>query len=402
MNRSPGLLAWRGSSRYRLVACFAVGLTCQSALAPMAAAASTIAPAGGDRRAAARNVAPRFAHGRRIAAATVPPAGCRPRKAPRAPTTRSRSSGHRAAPSSSMPSPPLGAESLFDGDATTGLTVEKGSSAAARLELGGARAAGRTRRPRQRPREGRDLRRRRQGYAQADQHWPRRRHQPGVGALGAAGAGVAGHNVRAGGAMDRVAHGAGVAVNELALWVAGRSRSALAEAAIADRLVTELPDNAIAATAAPWTASVARVTAQGSVSAKLRADSELRAAARARVLRLRAGEEGALDRRGALDQRPRRRAEGTVRRRRVRAACRSRRSTRRGFRRGDNTIAFQPTLTEDGRGYNIRNVRIVSVPLGVGRAAGAGRSLVALRRRSRDRSRRTGRARGQPAARRRP
>ena len=33
-------------------------------------------------------------------------------------------------------------------------------------------------------------------------------------------------------------------VTELALWVGGRSREALAEAAIADRLVTELPENA--------------------------------------------------------------------------------------------------------------------------------------------------------------
>src|SRR5262249_16847746 len=58
-----------------------------------------------------------------------------------------------------------------------------------------------------------------------------------------------------------------VDVTELALWVAGRSGAALADAAIADRLVTELPDNAVASTATPWTASVARVTAQGPVSA---------------------------------------------------------------------------------------------------------------------------------------
>src|SRR4029077_17605512 len=44
-------------------------------------------------------------------------------------------------------------------------------------------------------------------------------------------------------------------VTELALWVGGGSREALAEAAIADRLVTELPENAVAAAAVPWSAS---------------------------------------------------------------------------------------------------------------------------------------------------
>src|SRR4029077_8431033 len=58
-------------------------------------------------------------------------------------------------------------------------------------------------------------------------------------------------------------------ITELALWVGGRARQALAEAAIADRLVTEQPENAVAATAVPWSASVARIAPDGgSVSAK--------------------------------------------------------------------------------------------------------------------------------------
>src|SRR4029079_12686450 len=35
------------------------------------------------------------------------------------------------------------------------------------------------------------------------------------------------------------------------------------------------------------------------------------------------------------------------------------------LKKGDNTIKFEPTLTEDGHGYSIKNVRVVTVPLGV-------------------------------------
>jgi RHS repeat-associated protein len=153
-------------------------------------------------------------------------------------------------------------------------------------------------------------------------------------------------------------------VTELAVWVVGRAADALSEAAVADRLVTELPENAIAATAAPWSASVARVTPDGPVSAsftlKLNHDPSTGRAFLVYELAKKAHWTGAA-----------RSINGHVVRGGYRAGAQGLGGVQveeinpAWLKQGENTISFQPTFTEDGLGYNVRDVRIVSVPRGV-------------------------------------
>jgi RHS repeat-associated protein len=266
--------------------------------------------------------------------------------------------------------PPLGAESWFDGDPTTGLTVEKGESASVRLDLGaarevvglGVRGSGRAkiaiyaeddkgaRRPIGTGRDG--------AVTLASEHWAQ---------LAPASPTRTSTLV-----VEWTASSAAqAAISEVALWVAGRARSALAEAAIADRLVTELPENADAATATPWTASVARLTAQGSVSASfaltLNRDPLLGRAFLVYELDKKAHWTGVARSINGHVVRGGYRAEakglGGVQVEEINPAW---------LRQGDNKIAFQPTLVEDGQGYSVRNVRVVSVPFGVEAAPAAG------------------------------
>jgi hypothetical protein len=127
----------RGSFRYRLVACFGVGLALQAALGP-AALASTAPGSGRDRSPPAPNVAP--AAGKSADRAAPAAAAGQPAKA------------SVARPDDSLPelwtprtvtivdtNEPLGAEALFDGDATTGFTTAADGAATLRLELGAGR-----------------------------------------------------------------------------------------------------------------------------------------------------------------------------------------------------------------------------------------------------------------------
>ena len=211
------------SFRYRLVACVAVGLTCQAAFAPLAAA-SMVATAGADKAPPAGSAVPPAGRNPDQGRSRRPP-GRRPSRAPRARTTRSRSCGRRAGRRSSIPSPPRGAESLFDGDATTGFTSEAGKSGAVRLELGVGARGGRPRRSRQRPGEDRDLRGGPSWRAQADQDGPRRRDQAGGLSLGAGRPDGRRRRRRRWWCSGRRRRPAPATVTELALWVRGRSRA---------------------------------------------------------------------------------------------------------------------------------------------------------------------------------
>jgi RHS repeat-associated protein len=368
MSYSPGLLRWRGCFRYRVVACVAVGLTCQSGFVPMATA-STAATPGTDSAPPARSVAP-VTGTSPMPAASAPVAGLTPKE--------SLASASDSIPQLWTPrtavvadaSQPLGAESLFDGDATTGLTVAKGESVSVRLDLGSAREVlglgvngnGRakitiyaqdakgTRTPIRMTRDGAiDL---------GSDRWAQ---------LAPASATKTSTLVVEWSASPT----APAAIAELALWVAGRARPALHEAAIADRLVTELPENADAATAVPWTASVARVTAQGPVSAKfdltLNREPRLGRAFLVYELDKKAHWTGVARSINGHVVRGGYRAEakglGGVQVEEVNPAW---------LRQGANTITFQPTQLEDGRGYSIRNVRVISVPLGIDAAPATG------------------------------
>jgi RHS repeat-associated protein len=357
--RMTKLSEWRRSFRYRVVACFGIGLVCQAAFSPLAAASTAPGPAT-DRAPPAQNGA--------ISAGTSPD---------RAASTKAAGSPKEgvARPDDAVPelwtpraavlvdtNSPLGAESLFDGDGTTGFTTEKGGGAAVRVDLGsvrevvgiGVHGAGRAKiaiyaednGARRLISTGRDG-----ALNLASDQWA----QVVPAALTKASALVV---------QWTASPTAATTVTELALWVAGRSRSALAEATITDRLVTELPENAVAATAVPWTASVARVTPQGSVSAsfavRLNLEPRLGRAFLVYELDKKAHWTGVA-----------RSINGHV----VRGGYRAEAKGLGGvqveeinpvwLRSGDNTIVFQPTLTEDGRGYSIRNVRVVSVPRGV-------------------------------------
>jgi len=225
MTRFSGLLEWRGSFRHRLVACVAVGLTCQAALAPVAAAAMVSLPGAG------RAAAPPPAGAVPAAKSVAEPEGSAPELwAPRAATIVDADA-------------PRGAEALFDGDATTGFTSEAGKSGTVRLELGAARevvglgvhgsgtakiaiyaedGAG----ARKLIGTGRDAAMKLESY-----HWTQ------LAATSAA-------KTTALVVQWTASPTAPVTITELALWVSGRSRQALSEAAVADRLVTELPENA--------------------------------------------------------------------------------------------------------------------------------------------------------------
>ena len=370
---SHGLLKWRSSFRARLVACVAVGLTCQAALAPLAAA-STRPTSGPGRSPLGQSAAP--------SAGTVP--------ARAAPATNSAPVAKEsvARPEESVPelwtpravviadtTPPVGAQALFDGDATTGFTSEAGKTAGVRLELGAARevmglgvhGTGRAKLTL---------------YAEDDK-----------GALKQIGT-VGGDAFNLG--SDRWAQVAAArptktsvlvvhwtasatapaALTELALWVAGPARASMTEAAIADRLVTELPDNAVAANALPWSASVARVTATGpgaaSFDVKLNSEPLLGRTFLVYEVEKKAHWTGAARSINGHVVRGGYRAEakglGGVQVEEINAAW---------LRKGDNSIRFEPALHEDGHGYSIRNVRVVSVPRGVdpGPAPGAATPL---------------------------
>jgi RHS repeat-associated protein len=267
-------------------------------------------------------------------------------------------------------SSPLGAESLFDGDATTGFTIAAGKAGTVRLELGSAREV-----------IGLGVHGTGQAkigiYAEDDKG---ARTPISTGRDGAINlepdrwAQVAPARPTKTSALVvqwTVSPTAPATVTELALWVGGRSRQALAEAAIADRLVTGLPENAVAATAVPWTASVARITPQGPVSAsftvKVNGEPRLGRAFLVYELEKKAHWTGVA-----------RSINGHV----VRGGYRAEANGLGGVQveeinpawltRGENKISFEPTVTEDGRGYSISNVRVVSVPRGIdpGRAAG--------------------------------
>jgi RHS repeat-associated protein len=359
MSRSAGLLAPRKSFRHRVVACLAIDLMLKAALAP-AAVASTAAGSGTDRLPAAPDVGPAAgaSSGRAATAAAGP--------APSASVAR---------PEETLPelwtpraavvletSPPAGAASLFDGDSMTGFTAAAGETAAVRLDLGSAQevvglgvhgngrakiaiyaedaAGARTLIP-----SGRDT----TTKLEVD-HWaqlaPERPTKTAALVV-----------------QWTAPPGASAAITELALWVAGPSRQALAEAAVADRLVTELPQNASAATAMPWTGLVARVTANGSLSARfdveLNNDPLLGRAFLVYELDQKAHWTGVARSINGHVVRGGYRAEakglGGVQVEEINPAW---------LKSGDNTVVFQPTLQEDGHGYNVHNVRIVSVPRG--------------------------------------
>jgi RHS repeat-associated protein len=271
-------------------------------------------------------------------------------------------------------SPPLDAASLFDGDATTGFSVEPGKGAAVRLELGsaqevtglGVHGTGRAKVAIYAEKDGaRELiaTGRSAPINLESDHWVE----------------VVPTNPTKTSALVvqwTAASGSPVTVTELALWVAGRSRQALAEGAIADRLVTELPENAVATTAAPATASVARVTEQGPVSASftltLNREPRLGRAFLLYELEKKAHWTGAA-----------RSINGHVVRGGYRADVKGLGGLQveeidpAWLRSGSNTISFQPTLVEDGLGYTVHNVRVVSVPRGIESAPkpGAGTPL---------------------------
>jgi RHS repeat-associated protein len=369
MSSSFGLLKWRTSLRARLVACIAVGLTCQAALAPLAAA-STALPSGADRSSSGPSAAP--------SAGTVP--------ARTAPAMAAKESAPR--PEDSVPelwtpraivladtSPPVGAQALFDGDATTGFTSEAGRTAGVRLELGASREV-----------MGLGV----HGTGRAKVNLYAEDDKGALKQIGTVGDGT--FNLES----DRWAQVAAArptktsvlvvhwtasatapaALTELALWVAGPARASMTEAAIADRLVTELPDNAVAANALPWSASVARVTATGPVSAsfdvKLNSEPLLGRTFLVYEVEKKAHWTGVARSINGHVVRGGYRAEakglGGVQVEEINAAW---------LRKGDNSIKFEPALTEDGHGYSIRNVRVVSVPRGVdpGPAPGAATPL---------------------------
>jgi RHS repeat-associated protein len=357
----------RKSFRCRVVACIAVDLVFKTALAPVAAA-STMLMAGAGGPSPTRDVAPS--------------PGTGPAPAPSTATAVGQNKPTVARPGDAVPelwtpksavvletNPPLAAASLFDGDSMTGFTSRAGETGAVRLELGAAREV------------------------------------IGVGVHGDGRAKIAIYAEDAGGArtlirggrdaatklevdhwaqlvLDRptktsalivqwTASSGAATISELALWVAGRSSQALAEAALADRLVTELPENARAATAVPWTASVARVTVNGAVSAKfdvtLHDDPLLGRAFLVYELDKKAHWTGVARSINGHVVRGGYRADakglGGVQVEEINPAW---------LRSGDNSILFQPTLNEDGRGYSINNVRIVSVPRGTEPVAAPG------------------------------
>ena len=132
----------RSSFRHRVVACVAVGLTFHVALAPVALASTM----------------PGFGADRSLPAGKAPAVGTSPDRAPSATATGSPRTDSPARPDDSVPelwtprtaqlvdtNQPLGAESLFDGDATTGFTTAGGRS---RLCSPGARLGARGARPR--------------------------------------------------------------------------------------------------------------------------------------------------------------------------------------------------------------------------------------------------------------
>ncbi|HET6148600.1 MAG TPA: SpvB/TcaC N-terminal domain-containing protein [Polyangia bacterium] len=258
-------------------------------------------------------------------------------------------------------SPPAGAGSLFDGDAATGFSAAAGRTRAVRLELGAARqviavglhGTGRA-----------------NVTVYAEDNGPSRQVSTSR---------VAATDL----ASDRWAQvtlasptrastlvvqwtapsSAPAALTELALWVMGQPRDALAEAAVADRLVSELPENALDASGVPWTGVVARVTAHGPVSAsfalKLNRDPLLGRAFLVYELDSKAHWTGVARSINGHIVRGGYRTEvkglGGVQVEEINPAW---------LKRGDNTVLFQPTLREDGLGYRIRNVRVVSVPRG--------------------------------------
>ncbi len=330
--------------RHRLVACVAVGLAFHAALAPVALA-STMPPGFGATRSAPAK------------AAAPPPRTDGPARpddavpelwAPRAATLVD---GNQA----------RGAESLFDGDARTGFTTQAGGAGSVRLDLGSARevlglgvhGSGRAKVTIY----AEDAGARRLISTGGDgavnlqpDHWAQVTPAPSTKTAALV-------------VQWTVPPGASTTVTELALWVSGRSRHALAEAAIADRLVTELPENAVAARAVPETASVARFTPQGPVSAsftiKMNAEPRLGRAFLVYELDKKAHWTGVARAINGHVVRGGYRAEakglGGVQVEEINPAW---------LMNGDNKILFESTLTEDPHGYNISSVRVVTVPRG--------------------------------------
>ena len=357
MSRSAGLTMWRRSFRYRLVACASVGLTCQAAFAPLAVA-STMPSVAADRASPAQRAAP---SGTSDPARTVG-ASAPKESAPRPDETVPELWTPRAVVIADT-SPPVGAQALFDGDATTGFTSEAGRTAAVRLDLGSAR-------------EVVGLGVHGTGHAKVSLYSEDDKGAlKQIGTVGDGGVSLESDRwvqvtaARPTKTSALVVHwtaspSAPAAVTELALWVTGPARGSMAEAAIADRLVTELPDNAVAASALPWNASVARVTPTGPVSAsfdvKLNSEPLLGRTFLVYEVERKAHWTGVVRSINGHVVRGGYRAEakglGGVQVEEINAAW---------LRKGDNNIRFEPALTEDGHGYSIRNVRVVSVPRGI-------------------------------------
>jgi RHS repeat-associated protein len=344
-------LAWRKTSQYRLVACLAVGLACEAAFAPAAAAATASLGEGAGPSSPARSIP----------------------VAPLAPVEKT-STEAAAHPEESIPqlwsprwatvletSPPMDADSLFDGDATTGFTAQAGKAAAVRLELGSARSViglgvhGTGRATIMVYAEDNGVRKavtaeRGATLELTSDRWAQVALPP---------------STRTGTLVVQWSASASAAatLTELSLWVLGRSHEALSEAAVADRLVTELPENAVAAQATPWSAPVARVTQQGPVKAefavKVDRDSLLGRAFLVYEVDKKAHWTGVS-----------RSVNGHIFRGGYRADARGLGGTQveeinpAWLRRGQNTISFQSTAFEDAAGYSVRNVRLVSVPRG--------------------------------------
>jgi len=352
------------SFRFQLIAVIAVGLVCEASLVPRVSA--------GVNRAA---TVAQSATGAVLSSGTNPP--------PATDASPPSAIGHQSSIRDSVPilwvpraanfvdaSGSVGAESLFDGDGATGFRTEAGRTTSLRLDLGATR-------------ELMGLGVHGTGHAKiavyVEERGARRlvSSVPGDGTLRL----DAAHWDQVVSAVSTPARAliveltapstAPVTLTELALWVAGRSRDLLSEAPLADQLVAKaVPENAVSAGAVPWTASVARVTPQGSVSATFIVAMKLEPLLGRAFLTYEVDKKAHWT--GVA-----RSINGHVVRGGYRAdatglgGVQVEEINARWLRRGDNTIKFQPTLLEDGHGYSIHDVRVVLVPNGSAPAPGA-------------------------------
>jgi len=151
---------------------------------------------------------------------------------------------------------------------------------------------------------------------------------------------------------------------EVMLWVLGKSGDALSEAGVADRLILGLPENASETRAQPESGSIARIARGGAQGAtfSLRIDRDPELLGRTFLVY-------ELERLAHWTA-PMRAINGQALRGGYRANVRGTGGVQveeiatSWLRRGDNSVAFQPSQTEDGLGYVVKHVRLVGVPRG--------------------------------------